>query len=84
MRWFIMAAIVSTASVSSAASCPDSLPFPLPSAKVSANWGDIDYTQWANAEWEKYCNPQHKSPLLAAAIKLKRAKRCACKDESAY
>jgi len=68
-----------SAGVAQAAERCERLPFPLPSAKVSAEWGDQEFEQWADERWEAFCEPKHKSAKLAAMLRKTHAKACECR-----
>ncbi len=54
----LLFALLSLASIASAAPVcrePSTLPFPLPSDEVSADWGDAEFEEWEAAQWARYC-----------------------------
>lgn len=48
--------------------CSDTLPFPLPSAAVSAEWGDADFERWEVAVWSRYCQRRAQSHACRCAV----------------
>ncbi len=47
--------VITLPAIAAPSVCPATLPFPLPSAEMSADWGDADYLWWLEMQTEAHC-----------------------------
>jgi len=57
MRTLIALALsaITLPAIAAPAVCPSTLPFPMPSAEMSADWGDADYLWWLDIQTDAHC-----------------------------